>query len=67
MIRSIQRAAVCTGLGLLVQLAAALHWTPFTFIASAVIGLPLILAGGVLFLRAVWKSLKSEAVRQDPS
>jgi hypothetical protein len=59
MIRAIRRAAICTGLGLLVQLAAALDWTPFTFIASTVIGLPLILVGGVLFLRAVWKSLKS--------
>jgi len=59
MIRSIRRAAICTGLGLLVQLVAALDWTPFTFIASAVIGLPLILVGAVLFLRAVWKSLKS--------
>jgi len=60
MIRAIRRAAICTGLGLLVQLVAALHWTPFTFIASAVVGLPLILVGGFLFLRAVWKSLKNQ-------
>jgi len=59
MIRTIRRAAICTGLGLVIQLAAALDWTPLTFIASAVIGLPLILVGALLFLRAVWKSLKS--------
>ena len=60
MIRMIRAAALCGGLGLVVQLVAALHWTPFTFIASAVIGLPLVLAGGVLFLVAVWRNLKGK-------
>lgn len=58
MIRRVRGAAICGGLGLTVQLVAALHWTPFTFIASAAIGLPLVLAGGGLFLRAVWRNLK---------
>jgi hypothetical protein len=54
----IRRAAAVTGLGLLVQLAAALHWTPATFIVSAAVGVPTVLAGGVLFLAAVWRNLK---------
>jgi TRAP-type C4-dicarboxylate transport system permease small subunit len=53
-----RRAAVLAGLGLLVQLGAAFHWTPLTFIASAVVGLPLVGAGALLFLRAVVQILK---------
>ena len=56
--RRIRRAAVVGGLGLLVQLVAALHWTPVTFILSAAIGAPLVLVGGGLFLRAVWKNMR---------
>jgi hypothetical protein len=58
--RRIRRAAVVGGLGLLVQLVAALHWTPVTFILSAAIGAPLVLVGGGLFLRAVWKNMREK-------
>ena len=60
MTKKIRRAAVFVGLGLAVQLVAALHWTPATFILSAVIATPLVLAGGVLFLVAVWKNMKDK-------
>jgi hypothetical protein len=56
--RKIRRAAAVGGLGLAIQLGAALHWTPATFILSAVVGAPLVLAGGVLFLFAVWRNMK---------
>jgi hypothetical protein len=58
--RGIRRAALVAGLGLLLQLGAALHWTPATFILSAAVGVPLVLAGGVLFLRAVWRNMKKK-------
>ena len=60
MTKRIRRAAVLAGLGIGVQLMAALHWTPATFILSAVLGPPLVLAGGVLFLAAVWKNMKDK-------
>ena len=60
MTKRIRRAAVLAGLGLGVQLVAALHWTPATFILSAVLGPPLVLAGGVLFLAAVWRNMKDK-------
>jgi len=60
MTKKIRRAALLVGLGLGVQLVAALHWTPATFILSAVIATPLVLAGGVLFLVAVWKNMKDK-------
>lgn len=58
--RRIRRAAVVGGLGLVVQLAAALHWTPVTFILSAVVGAPLVLAGGALFVAAVWRNMRDK-------
>ena len=58
--KRIRRAAVLAGLGLGVQLVAALHWTPALFIVSAVLGPPLVLAGGVLFLVAVWRNMKDK-------
>jgi hypothetical protein len=60
MTREIKRAAIVGGSGLLVQLLAALHWTPATFILSAVLGAPLVLAGGVLFIAAVWKNMRDK-------
>ena len=60
MTRKIQRAAVVGGSGLLVQLLAALHWTPATFIVSAVLGAPLVIAGGLLFVAAVWKNMRDK-------
>jgi hypothetical protein len=58
--RKIRRAAVVGGLGLVVQLGAALHWTPVTFILSAVVGAPLVLAGGLLFVTAVWRNMRDK-------
>jgi hypothetical protein len=60
MTRKIRRAAVVAGLGLVVQIVAALHWTPATFIVSAVVGVPLVLGGGALFLAAVWKNMRDK-------
>ena len=56
---SIRRAAVVAGVGLAVQLAASFHWTPLTFILSAVVGVPLVLVGSLLFLRAVVRVMKN--------
>ena len=58
--RKIRRAAVPAGLGLAVQLGAAFHWTPATFILSATIGAPLVLIGGALFLAAVWRNMRDK-------
>jgi hypothetical protein len=56
--RRLRTAAIVTGGGLGLHLFAALHWTPATFILSATIGLPLVVLGAGLFLRAVWRLLK---------
>lgn len=56
----VRRAARVAGLGLAVQLVAALHWTPATFIAAAVVGAPLVLVGGGMFLAAVWQNLRDK-------
>jgi len=58
--RKIRRAAVLAGLGLAMQLGAAFHWTPATFILSATIGAPLVLIGGALFLAAVWRNMRDK-------
>lgn len=55
---ALRRAAVVTACGLAIELGAALHWTPATFVLSAVVGVPLILVGAGLFLRAVWRLMK---------
>ena len=55
--RRIRRAAVLGGVGLLLQLAAAFHWTPLTFVVSAAVAVPLVLLGAFLFLHAVWRNL----------
>ena len=60
MTKKIRRAAVLAGLGLGVQLVAAIHWTPAMFILSAVLGPPLVLAGGVQFLAAVWRNMRDK-------
>jgi len=57
--RPLKRAAVVAGCGLAAELVAAVHWTPITFILSAAVGAPLVLAGAGLFLHAVWKIMKS--------
>jgi hypothetical protein len=58
--RAIKRAAIVTGCGLAVELAAAIHWTPMMFIASAALGAPLVLIGAAMFLRAVWRIMKEK-------
>jgi hypothetical protein len=60
MTKKIRRAAVLAGLGLGVQLVAALHWTPAMFILSAVLGPPLVLAGGAQFLITVWRNMRDK-------
>jgi hypothetical protein len=55
-----RRATVVTALGLAVELAAALRWTPATFILAAAVGAPLVLVGGTMFLRAVWRVMKDK-------
>jgi hypothetical protein len=57
---SFRRACAVAGLGLVVELAAALHWTPATFILAAAVGTPLVLVGGAMFLRAVWQVMKDK-------
>jgi hypothetical protein len=57
---AMRRAAVVSGIGLGVQLAASLHWTPLTFILSAAVGLPLVLAGALMFLLAVLRIMKKK-------
>jgi hypothetical protein len=56
--RGLRRAAAIGAVGMFVELVSALHWTPLTFILSAALGLPLVLLGGALFLRTVWKLMK---------
>jgi hypothetical protein len=60
MTQTIKRAAALSGVGLAIQIVAALHWTPATFIASAALGVPLVLAGSVLFMSAIWRNLKDK-------
>jgi hypothetical protein len=58
--RRLARAAICVAAGLGLQLAASVHWTPLTFVASAALGLPLTLVGGLLFVRAVLGVMKDK-------
>ena len=57
-VRSMRRAAVVAALGLLVQLGGSFYWTPLTFIGSAVVGLPLVGIGALLFLRSAFRIMK---------
>lgn len=57
---AMKRAALAAGVGLLVQLGCALHWTPLMFVVSAVVGLPLVLVGALLFVHAVFRIAKSK-------
>lgn len=56
--RSLRLAAAFAAAGLLVQLGASLHWTPGAFVLAAGIGVPLVLIGGLLFVRAVLRVMK---------
>ena len=55
-----RRACAVTALGLAVELAAALHWTPATFILAAMVGAPLVLVGGAQEHRAVWRVMREK-------
>ena len=59
-VRSMRRAAVVSGVGLLLQVAGSFYWTPLTFIASAAIGLPLGGVGALRFLRAALRIMKEK-------
>jgi hypothetical protein len=56
--RALRRAAVVTTCGLALELVSAVRWSPATFILSATVGVPLVLVGGAMFLRAVWRLMK---------
>lgn len=58
--RRTRRAAVVVAVGLTVQLVAALRWTPATFVVAAAVGVPLVLAGTLMFLRVVWRNLRDK-------
>lgn len=58
--RAMRRAAMLAGAGLLAQIGAAFHWTPATFILSAVVGMPLVLLGSGLFVRAVLRVMREK-------
>lgn len=55
--RRIRQAALLILAGLLVQIAATIHWTPLTFVLFAMLGTPLVLLGVVLFLITVLRIL----------
>lgn len=55
-----RRATVVTGLGLVLQLGSAFVWTPITFVLSAALGVPLVVAGAAMFFAAVLKVMKNK-------
>jgi hypothetical protein len=56
----VRTAAALSGAGLLVQLGASLHWTPASFVLSATVGVPLVLAGAVQFVRVVLRVMRDK-------
>lgn len=58
--RRVRRGLGLTGAGLLLQLGALVYWTPITFVVAVSLGVPLVLAGGALFLSVVWRDLKEK-------
>ncbi|MFP2962980.1 hypothetical protein ACLEPN_35725 [Myxococcus sp. 1LA] len=56
--KRIRVAALLVLAGLLVQLAAFLHWTPLTFVVFAMVGMPLVLLGVLVYVATVWRILK---------
>lgn len=51
-----RRALALVVVGLVLQIMATFYWTPATFIASAALGLPLVIIGGALFGWVVLRS-----------
>jgi predicted membrane channel-forming protein YqfA (hemolysin III family) len=58
--KRIRKAALFVLAGLLVQLFATLFWTPLTFVAFTVVGVPLVLLGVLLYGVTVWRILKEQ-------
>lgn len=56
----VRRALALTVTGLAVEVGAQLYWTPMTFVVAVSVGLPLVLVGGAMFIRAAWRSLKQK-------
>lgn len=54
----IRVAALLVLAGLLVQLGAFLYWTPLTFVVFAMVGMPLVLLGVLVYVATVWRILK---------
>ncbi len=63
--RGARAGLVVVLLGLLLQLVATFTWSPGTFILSAAIGLPLVLAGAAIFGWAVLRGRQARETRQD--
>lgn len=57
-VKRIRVAAVLILAGLLVQLFATLFWSPLTFVVFAVVGVPLVLLGVLVYAATVWRILK---------
>ncbi len=56
--KRIRKAALLVLAGLLVQLFTTLFWTPLTFVVFAVVGVPLVLLGVLLYVATLWRILK---------
>lgn len=59
-VRGIRLAISLVAAGLLVQLFAILFFTPGTFVVSASVGVPLVLAGAAWFFKTVWRVLRDK-------
>lgn len=58
--KRMRRATLVVMAGLLVQLGSTLHWTPLTFVLFAMVGVPLVLLGCVLYATTVLAYLKDK-------
>ena len=58
--KAIRRGATWAGLGLALQLVASFHWTPGSFVLSAAVGIPLVLAGSLQFVVAVLRVMRDK-------
>jgi hypothetical protein len=61
-VRAVRRALGLVVAGLSVQLVCAFFWSPATFLLSALLGMPLVVAGALLgwFSRARSRAARSE-------
>lgn len=56
----VQRGLALTVIGLAIEVAAQFYWTPMTFVLAVSLGVPLVLFGGAMSMRAAWRSLKQK-------